>query len=55
MSPAIRDIINRTFAARDRWEDHFSPCRTCGTGGRLCAEGARLHTAYAALSNSINR
>lgn len=47
------DIINRTFDARDRWEAHFDHCRTCGP--RLCAEGNRLHTAYAVLKNSINR
>ncbi len=52
------DLINRTLAARDLFNSHFDGCRTCGTGAvglGLCAAGRRLHNAYAALKNSINR
>lgn len=45
--------IRACFEARDRWEAHFDGCRTCGCGGRLCAEGTRLHTAYADRKNIV--
>lgn len=41
--------------ARTIWETHFDGCRTCGTAGRLCAEGSRLHTTYATIKTRIER
>ncbi len=58
MTAAIASLLRDTFDARHAFEAHFDGCRTCGTGRvnlGLCAAGRRLHNAYAALRNTLNR
>lgn len=55
MTAELANAITTTIAAREAFEDHFIGCRTCGTGGRLCAAGNRLHTVYATAKVNLNR